>query len=448
MLRATGIDIGAAGTRWVSVGRYWGSAQKEQGMPSGGTGIVSLGADKLTFRRMSVPHVSRDIQAQVVREELSFSLPFSLEKAAWDWVETDEMASVIVAFNDDIVAMRQAAGEHVTIDAEPFSLLRALLEAKQSEALIFDFGATHTTICGIKDRTLEWFKVSLRGGQDLTKRLAQANKMSEDEAELHKRSAGCGDPACAKWLKEIVDSVALANRPTFDNVFICGGGAALPGIQEKLQEYCGREVKLFPLPGNLSAYSDVMAYGAALAGKPRRPKVELCPPVQQSSDIPIAYAVWLAVLLVMGTCDLELRHSALANLQQQHQTVITEAVKKEAPELANLEFGAIPGEVEKSLTRAQQISLVSPRNYTDTLAALDKAMSSMTNLEVRTIEFKPDNSGSNTIVSLIGLAESAQQVEEFRSACDKILTKAELIDNRAGANNTARFTIEGQLRQQ
>ena len=448
MLRATGIDIGSAGTRWVSVGQFWGSTQKETGMPLSGTVIANLGADKLTFRRMSVPHVGRDIQAQVVREELSISLPFSLEQAAWNWLENDEMASVVVAFNDDIVALRQAAGEHVTIDAEPFSFLRALLEAKQTEALIFDFGASHTTVCGIKDRALEWIKVSLRGGRDLTKRLAQAHKFTEEEAEQHKCSIGCEDPACSGWLREIVDSLALSSRPAFTNVFICGGGAALPGIKEKLQEYCGREVKLFPLPENLSAYSDVPAYGAALAGEARRPKVELCPPVQKSTSLPLIYIFWLALLLTMGTVDLEMRHNTLAKLQQQHQTVISEAIQKEAPELAGLKFSEIPDEVEKRLTRAQQISLSSPDNYTATLAAIDKAMAPLTNMEVRTIEFKPDNSGKNTIVVLIGLAESTQQVEEFRSSCDKVLTQAELIDSRAGANNTTRFTIEGQLRQQ
>ncbi|MDO5295762.1 MAG: pilus assembly protein PilM [bacterium] len=448
MLRATGIDIGATGTRWVSVGQFWGAAQKETSLPTGGSSIANLGADKLTFRRMSVPHVGRDIQAQVVREELSFSLPFSLEEAAWDWLEKDEMASVVVAFNEDIVAMRQAIGEHATIDAEPFSFLRALLEAKQTEALVFDFGATHTTVCGIKDRALEWIKVSLRGGQDLTKRLAQAHNLGEEEAEQHKRSLGCEDPICTSWLKEIIDSLALSSRPSFSSVFICGGGAALPGLSEKLQEYCGKEVKLFPLPESLSAYSDVPAYGAALAGKPRRPKVELCPPVQKSTDLPLIYIFWIALLIIMGTLDLELRHATLANLQQQQHTVISAAIQKEAPEMASLPVAEIPAEVEKRLTRAQQISLSSPENYTATLAAVDKAMSPLTNLEVRTIEFKPDNTGKNTLVLLTGLAESAQQVEEFRSACDKVLTQADLIDNRAGANSTTRFTIEGQLRQQ
>ncbi|MBQ7568424.1 hypothetical protein IJT17_06425 [bacterium] len=448
MLRATGIDIGATGTRWVSVGQYWGAAQKEDAAPLGGTAIANLGADRLTFRRIGVPHVGREIQGQVVREELGFSLPFSLEDATWDWLESDEMASVIVAFNEDIIALRQKVGDSATIDAAPLSILRALLENRQTEALVFDFGATHTTVCGIKDRALEWIKVSLRGGDDLTKRIALANMQDLEMAEEHKRTVGCEDYTCRQWLRELVDSLALSSRPLFSQVFICGGGAALPGITEALKEYCGKEVKLFPMPDSLSPYSDVLAYGAALAGKPRRPKVELCPPVQKSSNIKLIYAVWLALLLLLGTADLELRHATLTRLQTQHQAVISEALQQEAPELANMELSNIPAEVEKRLSRSQRIGISSPNNYIETMAAIDKAISSLTNLEIRTIEFRPDNSGQNTVVMLTGLAESAQQVESFRSACDKVLTKAELIDSRAGANSTTRFTIEGQLRQQ
>lgn len=448
MLRATGIDIGSTGTRRVSVGRFYGKVQAESSTPLGDLVIAPLGAANLTFRRLSIPHASRDTQEQIVREELAYSLPFSLDRTAWDWVEADDMASVIVAFNSDIVALREKVGNQAVIDCEPLALTRAANEARQGNVLIIDFGAQHTTVCAVKDKALEWFKASLRGGRDLTKRLAVEHGFDEQQAEEHKCAVGCEDPVCQRWLRELVDSLALATRPDFDKILLCGGGAALPGLAEQLSEICSKPALPFPLPGKLSPYTDAIAYGAALSYRPRRGRIQLCPTEPQSSNIKLIYAVWIAVLLVMGTADLELRHSTLAHIQQQHQTVISQALEEQAPEFKDIPAAELTAEVEKRLSKAQAVSLRSPGNYEATMGALGKALSSSTNMEVRTIDFHPDNSGEHTVVSLTGLAESAAQVESFRSTCDKVLTKAELIDNRVGANNTTRFTIEGQLRQQ
>lgn len=448
MLRATGIDIGATGTRRVSLGRFFGKVQTESSTPLGSLVIAPLDAINLTFRRLNIPHAGRDTQEQIVREELAYSLPFSLERAAWDWIEVDEMASVFVAFNDNIVALREQVGNQAVIDCEPLALTRAANEAKQGDVLIFDFGATHTTVCAVKDKAIEWFKASMRGGNDLTKRLSLEHKFDEQQAEEHKCAVGCEDPVCQRWLREIVDSLALETRPDYDKILLCGGGAALPGLAERLSEMCSKPAVPFPLPGTLSPYTDVIAYGAALAYRPRRGRIQLCPTEPQSSNIKLIYAVWIAILLIMGTADLELRHSTLARVQQQHQAVIAQALEEQAPEFKDIPPTELVAEVEKRLNKAQAIRLNSPRNFVDTMSALSKSLESSSTVEVRTMDCHPDNSGEHTVISLTGLADSAANVESFRSACDKVLTKAELIDNRVGANNTTRFTIEGQLRQQ
>ncbi len=449
MWRATGLDIGTTQSRTVSVGVLWGGPRVESETPSNGSIIANVGADKLTFRSFNVPpHAGREMQGGVIREELAYSLPFSLDLATWDWITNDDMASVMVAFNEDILSIRHRLGDNVILDAEPLSLLRACLESGHDEALIFDFGATHTTICAIKDRALDWVKVSFHGGQDLSKRISEANDCGEIESEAIKCSIGCEDSTCQQWLDEIIDNAVLTLPLPFNKVFICGGGAAMPGLREQLQQRLDQSVETFPLPEPLNPYTDVMAYGAALAGKARRPHIQLCPVTPKSDKIKIVYAIWVAILLAMGTLDLELRHATAQRLQEQHQTVIANAIQEQAPELANVDKDKLAEEVEKRLADFQRISVSSPHNVAMTLANLAKPLNNMSDVEIRTIELKPDNSGQQILVDLTGLAGSGQMVEEFRSASDKVLTKAELISNRAGSGNTTRFSIEGQLRQQ
>ena len=480
MFRSTGLDIGSTATRRVSVGQYWGVPALESADPINGPVITNVSADKLTYRRVKIPFAGREVQSNVVGEELQYSLPFSCHSATWDWVAADEWASVMVAFNSDIKALRSKVGKRVSLDAEPLSLLRACLESKCREALIFDFGASHTTICAIKDGALDWVKVSLRGGNALNERLAKAHEFEEEQAEEHKRAVGCADPVCQQWLEEIVNSCVLELPLRYEKVFICGGGAAMPLLRETLQEKLapsgandsasagasvsdlagtgesdhdysefGVKVELFPLPQPLNAYEHVMAYGAALAGKPRRPKIQLSPVERESAgSIKLVYAFWIIALLILGTCDLELRHATLVNAQAQHRQVIATAIEEQAPDLKGIDPEKLSEEVEKRLAHSQYVSLNSPTNYLATMGALSKVISNMQGIEVRNLDFHADNSGKNTVLSIDGLADSAALVEELRSSYDKVLVKAELLESRAGANNTTRYCIEGQLRQQ
>lgn len=438
MLRATGVDLGTTGTRRVSVGVLFGGPQLDG--PAGGPLIANVPSDGLTFRRLNLPPAGREVRARVVREELSYSLPFPLEEAAWDWAESDDVASVLVAPRERLDAVRRQVGDRAALDGEPLSYLRAARASGIEDALIFDFGASRTTLCAMKDSSLEWVRVFFRGGQALTRRIANARKIDEAAAEDLKVRQGMDLPECRDWLGSLVDEALLSRPLPFEHVLICGGGAQMPGLQAELASRLGHPVELFPVPAPLSTYRDVAAYGAALAGKPGRPRVQLRPPVRQASGLRPIYAVWLLGLLAVATVDLEIRHATLAERNQEQMVLLRTAVQQQAPALASTPPEELAAVLSKQVEEARQAELQSPALLLSTLGRLAQPLRTLEGLEIRALTYEE---GTLTVE---GQAATPQQPETLRSELGSILEGVELVENRAGTAGQTRFKIEGKLR--
>lgn len=447
MFRAIGVDLGSTGTRQVSVGLLGGKPMQEGTIPQSGVVIANVPSDRLTFRSLNVPLAGRDVVGRVVREELSDSLPFPIDEAAWDWIEYDGVASVIVAPNEEIAAIREQVGDRATLDAEPLSYLRACLNFDYEDALVFDFGASRTTICAIKERSIDWVRVSFRGGKSLNRAIAKRLSIDEHEAEQQKQEMGMREPECRKWLQEIVAGCLLKKPIPFEHLLICGGGSSMPGLVEELTTLLDQKPSLFPLPAPLNPNLDVAAFGAALAAKPRRPKITLLPAVKANDKLNLAYLVWVVILLVLATGDLEVRHKALTVEATQNTAVLTTAVKAQAPALSSTPIEGLKAELLKRVQQAKLNNMRSPERLLNTLAALAKPVRMIPDIEIRSVEYKVDNN-SQVLLHLEGQASSIQQVEEFRVGLANVLDKPELIENRSGAADTSRFAVEGTLPQE
>lgn len=439
MLRATGVDLGSTGTRRVSVGILFG-APRADGAASGPV-IANVPSDGLTFRRLNLPPAGREVRSRVVREELSYSLPFPLEDAAWDWAETDDVASVLVAPRDRLDAVRRQVGDRAALDGEPLSYLRAARAAGIEDALVLDFGASRTTLCAMKDSSLEWVRVFFRGGASLTRRIANARKIDEAAAEDLKCRQGMDLQECRDWLGSMVEEALLPRPLPFEDVLICGGGAQMPGLQAELASRLGHPVELFPVPAPLSTYRDVAAYGAALAGKPGRPRVQLRPPVRQASVLRPIYAVWLIGLLAVATMDLEIRHTTLAERNDKQMALLKAAVQQQAPALASTPPDELASVLSKQVEAARQAELQSPALLLSTLGRLAQPLRTLQGLEIRALTLEEG------VLSVEGQAASAQQTETFRSELTSIMDDVELVENRAGTGGQTRFKLEGRMRQ-
>lgn len=447
MLRATGLDAGTNGTRLVSVGMLWGAPRVESQELHSARLIANVPSNQLTFRSLSIPLAGRDVQERVVREELAYSLPFPIDEAVWDWVANNDTASVAIALNAQLNTLRGQVGENTTLDAEPLSYLRAAKYSGIDDALVIDFGASRTTLVAIKDGALDWVRVSFQGGSYLTKTLAKALEISEEQAEEHKKRLGVDELLCRDWVASIVASSLLTKPIPFDCVLICGGGAAMPGLVDELSTLLGQPTSLFPLPSNLDPLCHTSAFGAALAGKLRYPKIHLMPVTHQPERLEYAYLVWVLVVLALATVDVEVRYTSLAKHQAQEAQALSAAVTEQAPELAKMSPQELSTELKKRLAAAQKAKLRSPDNIGDTLAGLGRRLQTLKGVELRNISYLEDTNGV-LVVTLEGQADSQQLVEEFRQAAASVLDQPQLIESRAGASNMALFTIEGKLRQQ
>lgn len=439
MLRATGLDRGSTGTRRVSVGVLWGGARVEAA--SSGAVVANVPSDMLTFRRLNLPPAGREVRARVVREELSFSLPFSLDEAVWDWTDSDDVASVLVAPRGRLEEVRREVGERATLDAEPLSYLRAASASGHEDALVADFGASRTTLCALKDGALDWVRVSFRGGEALTRRVAASRKVSEGEAEELKRREGMQLDECRDWLGSLVEEALLPRPLPFEAVLICGGGAQMPGLREELASRLGHPVDVFPVPDSLSPYRDVAAWGAALAARPGQPRIQLKAATRPTEALRPVYALWIAALLAGVTADLEIRHATLAHREAEQVALLQAAVKQQAPGLAQTPLAELAGVLTRQVEAARQARLESPTLLLETVGRLAQPLGALPGLEIRALGYEKG------LLTVEGQAPSVQKAEKFRSEAGTILDNAELVENRAAAGGQTRFRLEGRMRE-
>ncbi len=437
MLRATGLDLATTGTRLVSAGLLWGSPRPETDTPARGPLVANVPSDMLTFRRLNVPPAGREVRGRVVREELSYTLPFPLEEAAWDWTDADDVASVLVAPQERLQEVRREVGERASLDGEPLSYQRAARACGHQDALVFDFGASRTTLCAIKDGALDWVRVSFRGGSALTRRLAAERDLNPEAAEELKTRKGMELPECQEWLATLVDEALLPRPLPFDAVLVCGGGAQMPGLREALSARLGEAAQPFPVPQPLSPYRDVAAWGAALAARPRYPRIQLRPASRPSAGLNPAYLAWIVALLMVATVDLEVRHATLTRQQSEQTSALQAALRQQAPNLAQLPPDKLVAELSRQVEAARQARRRSPALLLDTVDRLAPPLRELQGLEIRALGYED---GALTIE---GQAASAQQAEKFRSKIGSVLDKPELVETRAGARGQTVFKLEG-----
>ena len=443
MFRATGVDLGHTETRVVTVGQLWGAPVRESlTLENLKSPFVGMPSDQLTIRTLNVPESNREVQGNVIKEELGLSLPFAVSDASWDWIVNENNATVAVTLNTQLASFKKGLPAEAVVEAEPFGYLRICRSLKLEEALVFDFGATRTVTCAIKEGSIAWVRVSFRGGRSLTHEIAVEHDLGSEEAEKHKQALGMEEPKCQQWLADIVNGSLLVNPVPFDKVFICGGGAQMKGLSDELGRLLGHPVELLPMPTGLSPYQDAAAYGAALAGKPGAARIDLKETVQETVQaIPWSLAIWLVVLLLLATVNLELHHYTADKVLKQQIAVYQQAAKKVLPQLATQEPESYQAELNKLTDANISSKRSSPEYILEIMAQLARPLSHQAPLEIRNFDF---NSEKNTpTITMGGKAGSPQQVEEFRRGVEGILQKPEILENKKSRQDAVTFSLEG-----
>ena len=434
------MDLGSNGNRMVSMGLYWGTPTPGDG---GGRRTALVPADVLTYRRVSLPPASREVCRRVVQEELTYSLPFPLDKSAWDFSgKPGGQALVVVAPQERLSSIQRLAGATATLDAEPLAYLRAAIHCGVYNALIIDLGATKTTLCAVMEQQIEWVRVMMRGGRHVTQHLAEENGLGLEEAEDLKRKKGCELGVCQKFVAELLEEAMINKSTPFEQVLLCGGGAAMPGLKAFLSVRLGIEPQTFPLPAPLSPFSHVSAFGAALAERPGQPRVRL--QVRASEEAPGGIDPWIVLgigwllALGLGIADLETRTDTLKRRRILVRNDLIAAVR---PFLGGLEkerdklSGATVVErLQQAIQTRKSLRQQSIRYITDNFSRIATALKEYPKADLRSFTVEEGQ------VTLTGEVSGPREAEDLRQKLSKIFPDLQQTKVRSGA--AGRFTYE------
>jgi type IV pilus assembly protein PilM len=229
--------------------------------------VLGVSNQRVVVRQVDLPWMPPDELRRSLTFQAQDHLPIPIESVELDFNVLAELEGqggqrmlriLLVAAKKDMIASHLAAVSRaglspVSIDLNPFALLRSLAPATAlsdgAEALV-DIGARVTNVVVHQDGAPRFVRILLMGGQDITDALRSRLSLEPEDAELAKLASSAGsadDPAVADVIDTELATVVEEVRGSLDfyavqpdavrpeRVTISGGGS-LPGqLAERLQ---------------------------------------------------------------------------------------------------------------------------------------------------------------------------------------------------------------------
>lgn len=446
LLNVIGIDRGSSGDREVSLGFFGGAPTVGTATPAIAQ-YIALDSTGLTFRKLFLPPASPTVRQQVIQEELSYSLPFPLAEAHFGAIERGEEAWVAIA-SDEVVEPVRALHPKAKLEVEPLCYMRAAKAAGIHSALVVDMGASKTVFCSIENEHIESVRVLMRGGDRLTAELAKGLGCSREEAESIKRDEGTEHKLVRQFFSELVEEALLPDPLPNRRVLLCGGASATPGLLQLLTDIWGRDVDVepFPLPGLLMATDHVVAFGAALAGRPKATKIQMKHSFRAQSDsaekfrlAPLFLSLLLASLMVLSVeTRLGIAQRREAELRQSLQAAVEPVVGK----VQYTQGSELVKSLRGTLEEQRRVGRSSPSRIMNTLGRTSESVTSKDDASVFSMIYEDDK------LKLEGQTKSLGDTDDIKQSLEKIMVGVEQVKTRPAANDRFVFQIEGQLPEQ
>jgi type IV pilus assembly protein PilM len=203
-----------------------------------------------------------------IMDRVSLLLPLNLDKVYWDFLEKSlpdktkklimfvgvpkEVANSYVKFSNSIGL------EVVSLSAESLSLARIILKNSPKQSLIMDIGAQSTNLSFFDSNDVINMSVTIPlAGEQMTQAVQNKLKLDFAEAEALKIKLGFKDTKDNKVRPEILPILEDILRETksaidyyeetfkqkLDDVYILGGSALLPGINDLIKEKLNRNIQ-------------------------------------------------------------------------------------------------------------------------------------------------------------------------------------------------------------
>jgi general secretion pathway protein L len=245
--------LAAAGRLWLRLGQ--------------GVDVIhcALPGEDVTVKTVDLPAGAARRIEQVLRYELDELLPYDIEDAIFDHVELGRDGERISLLTATVLRKRiealitGLAGQGIDpreVGVAPLAYRHFVGEAAAEGAAelvaVLDLGHQRTNVM-IREERVITARTILRGGRDLTARLAEVGKIAFSEAEAYKRQSGIAGKvgevlrgALEPLVREVRQTIGghlAAGGGRIKRVLLCGGGSQLTGLEALLANELGVPVE-------------------------------------------------------------------------------------------------------------------------------------------------------------------------------------------------------------
>lgn len=222
------------------------------------------------FTNFELPSMSQEELKQAIRFEARQHVPLPLNEVTLDWQiiegrpskeRKENIKILLVAVPNEVINQyreiaRLAKLELVALEAEVFSLIRALTDKDEKGPIsIIDIGAQSTTCNIVEKKVLKLSHSFDMSGNELTKVISKGLNIDYLAAENLKEEKGLRDEETKQILLPLVDVILKEIEKIFHNFYlkegkeiqkikIAGGAALIPGLKEYFAQNFKVEVEI------------------------------------------------------------------------------------------------------------------------------------------------------------------------------------------------------------
>lgn len=216
------------------------------------------------FTTFVLPPMSEDEIPDAVRFEARRHIPVPVSDVVLDWFLIDgqtgkkgtDLKMLLVAVPNEIINRYQeiatASGlELKYLEAEAFSLARALIKDSKETVCILDIGAQSTTINIVEGGVLKLSYSSDISGNDFTQSIVKSLSVNAQKADLLKKEKGIESEETKEILLPFINLIIIEMEKIFKDfeikekaikkIILAGGSSFLPGLGQYITSYLKKE---------------------------------------------------------------------------------------------------------------------------------------------------------------------------------------------------------------
>jgi len=212
------------------------------------------------FTTLNLPPMTKEEIPRAIQYQARQHIPVPLSEVVLDWQIIKEGKVLLVAIPKEVLQQYQqiasdAQLELVAMEAEVFSLARALVGQEKIPLILVDIGARSTTISVVDSGILRASHSFDIAGGDFTDAISRGLNIDYKEAEALKQKEGLLSEkgqkiflplvdAFMEELRKVAQDYFLKEKRNIQKIIIAGSSARFPGLREYFSENLTKTVEI------------------------------------------------------------------------------------------------------------------------------------------------------------------------------------------------------------